>query len=1045
MTSSEPEGASSVALDDLALFTFMSPEVRHLVEAALEPVSYPYGTAVVREGEPSDALYVVISGRARAVKGAEGGREVSLDVLGPGDSFGEMGLLTGAPRAATVRASEPVEALRLDGVVFRALVASDPRVRESFELSMRYRSLGNLIRLSSAFADLPNEAMVDLLRALEPVHAAAGDIVVCQGDEAGELYIVDYGRLRAFRDEDGARQDLAYLRKGDVFGERALFTGTDRYATVEALSDSRLLRLDGHQFQRLLDDHDSLRRQVSDLVAQYDYRRLARVPLDFAEEVLPAEAARPEPVADDQLDEELETAPATEAAGPFVTGDGLFAKNTKRVRRFPVVRQVDAADCGAAALAMVCRHFEAPASLARVRQLVNTGIDGTSLKGIARGAEQVGLAARALKVSRRNLPQMPLPAIIHWGGNHWVVLYDVGESHVRIADPALGLRRLPRGELDEKWSGYAVLFAPTDRLVRTQGGGSGYAWLRPIAVRYWRPIAGASVLALLVSGLELVVPVFTQVVVDRVLGPHDLHLLHVLIAAMGVVLVVTVAASFLQRYVLSRAAVGMDGETLDFVAVKMLALPMTYFYARRTGDIQRRLVGMRQVRQFLVLNGVGAITALAQLAVAVVLMLVYSRLLALVFLAAVPLYVGLMRFAVKRIRPLVDNLEESFGRYHSLQVDAIKGIETVKALGAEDSLRRSMVREYAGLSDRQFRADLAGMCYQGAVQALTFASLAAFLWVGSLQVLNGSLTVGGLVAFSGLVALAGAPIALLLALWDELQTASVLLNRLDDIFEEEPEQGDDHSHLRPVPTIEGRVRLEGVAFRYGGPESPAILSGVSLDVAPGTAVAIVGRSGSGKTTLVKCLAGLIEPTEGSIHYDAVDMRALDYRQLRRQIGFVLQENFLFADTLAANIAFGEEEPDIERVRWAAGVANAHEFISRLPLGYHTKVGETGLLLSGGQRQRVAIARAVYHSPPVLILDEATSALDTESERAVQENMGRLLESRTSFVIAHRLSTIRNADVILVLEKGRLVEHGNHDELLANRGLYYYLYSQQLQL
>ena len=241
------------------------------------------------------------------------------------------------------------------------------------------------------------------------------------------------------------------------------------------------------------------------------------------------------------------------------------------------------------------------------------------------------------------------------------------------------------------------------------------------------------------------------------------------------------------------------------------------------------------------------------------------------------------------------------------------------------------------------------------------------------------------------------------------------------MLDPEPEQGVDRDRLRAVTTLEGRVELRAVGFRYGGPEAPAIVDDVTLSVQPGETVAIVGRSGSGKTTLIKLLAGLLEPTEGEILFDGFELRTLDYRTLRRKIGFVLQESYLFDDSIAANIAFGERSPDPTRVVWAAKVANAHEFIERLPLDYDTRVGESGLRLSGGQQQRIAIARALYHRPPILLFDEATSALDTESERAVKENLDELLVGRTSFVIAHRLSTVRDADRIVVLEHGRLVE------------------------
>jgi ATP-binding cassette subfamily B protein len=354
-----------------------------------------------------------------------------------------------------------------------------------------------------------------------------------------------------------------------------------------------------------------------------------------------------------------------------------------------------------------------------------------------------------------------------------------------------------------------------------------------------------------------------------------------------------------------------------------------------------------------------------------------------------------------------------------------------------------MLAQFQGVAHKLFRADFTVMSYEGAAEAITFLGLGLFLWAGARQVLAGQLTIGGLVAFNSLVTLATVPIHNLLALWDTLQRATVMLNRLDDVFDQEPEQGHDRSRLRPVRNLTGHVSFRNVGFRYGGPEAPAILQDITLEVPAGKTIAIVGRSGSGKTTLAKCLAGLLEPTEGTIQFDGLDLKTLNYRDLRRQIGFVLQDSYVFADSIGRNIAFGDDEPDMTRVTWAAQAASAQEFIDRLPFGYDTRIGETGIALSGGQKQRIAIARAIYHKPPILVFDEATSSLDTESERAVQENIDALLRGRTSFVIAHRLSTVRNADKIIVLERGRLVEQGTHEELMRRQGLYYYLASQQL--
>ena len=702
-------------------------------------------------------------------------------------------------------------------------------------------------------------------------------------------------------------------------------------------------------------------------------------------------------------------------------------------------------DCGAASLAIICRYLGRNVSIARIRDAVHTAVDGTSLLGIGRGAESLGLAVRTAKVSISRLDAMPLPAIVHWEGNHWLVVYDVDAKHVRISDPALGRRRLKRSEFESKWSGYAAFFARTEAFEEAPEESSRISWLLEFFKPYRRTLLTALLLALVAAGLEMLIPVLSKFVVDDVIRYDNTQLLTLLVGAMFGALGLTVVVTLVQRLILSRIAVHIDRASLDMLSGKLLALPMSYFHARRTGDIERRLNGMRLVRQFMVQQGMQGVAAATQLVVAVAVMFAFSWRLTLLYLATVPLYGLLMWFSRTHLRPTYDALEEAWGKYQSRQIDSIKGIETVKAMGAEGALRRLLLGQFNDLSHRLYRADLTAMLYEAALQLVSFLSLALFLWIGALQVLDGHMTVGGLVSFNALVLLANAPIIMVLSLWDQLQYSSILLGRLNDILEQEPEQGEDHSALTPVKSVSGHVRFQRMSFEYPGPASAPVLDEIDFDVPPGTRVAIVGRSGSGKTTLIKCLSGLLLPTRGAILYDGADLNSLDLRQLRRHIGFVLQENHMFDATIAENIAFGEEQPNLERVTWAARVANAAEFIERLPLGYETRIGESGLLLSGGQRQRIAIARAVYHRPPVLVFDEATSALDSESERAVKENLDQLLEGRTSFVIAHRLSTVRDADVILVLEKGRLVERGTHDELMERQGLYYYLCSQQLAL
>ncbi len=1050
MTSTEPTSAfGQQALEQLPLLSVLAPDARELVVASFVRARYEFGETIVAAGDPPDGFYVLCSGIARVLVSGGDGEEVSLNLLRAGDSFGEAGLLDGSPRTATVRASSDVEALRLDASVFQALVRLHPAINDAFALQTGARRLADFLRVHSAFSRLPGSAILSMLQQLGTVELERGELAVREGDPAGPLFIVQDGRLRAFQGSDGQQHDIRYLRTGDFFGELSLYMGVPRTASVEALEHSRLLRLDERAFATLMAEHDEFRARIEERVKLYEQGTPAQIPLDFAE-LLPADATEAALVEQEPDEHELERGvtfdelgSGTGTPGQEVREPGERRPWSRRRPRFPYVRQIDEMDCGAACVAMVCRHFGREVAPSHIRMAVGTGADGTSLRGLQRGGEHVGLQMRAIKASKERLAQLPLPAILHWGGNHWVVLYAIDGERCYLADPARGLRRVGRAELVDRWTGYAALPTPTPRLAEAPLGKASARWLGAFIRPHRRVLGVALVLAFVAAGLEMLFPVLTQQVVDHVLLQRDYTLLYVLTASMIGLLAVSLVVTMVQRRMLSRTAVEIDVQTLDYITGRMLDLPMSYFETRRTGDIDRRLDGVRQIRRLVVQGGLIGLTAATQFVVAVVIMLVYSPVLGALFLLTAPLYALLMRYSSRRVAPTFESLEEEYGRFRSRQIDGIKGIATVKAMGAEEGMRRMLVENLRELGRRMFRSDFTIMAYEGVASVVTFLTIVVFLFLGALEVLAHHLTVGGLIAFNSLILLANAPLGTLLGLWDNWLQSKVLLGRVQDIFDYGDEQSGPLDSYRSVPTLEGRITVRGACFHHPTAPSAKILDGISIEIQAGSTVAIVGRSGSGKTTLVKCLAGLLRLTDGSIAYDGVDLRELRLRDLRRRIGYVLQEPYLFDDTIASNIAFGELEADPARVRWASELADAADFIERLPLAYQTRIGESGMRLSGGQAQRIAIARALYHRPPVLIFDEATSALDTESERTVKRNLDRMLEGRTAFIVAHRLTTIRDADLILVLERGRLVEHGTHEQLMARASLYAYLTGQQL--
>lgn len=539
----------------------------------------------------------------------------------------------------------------------------------------------------------------------------------------------------------------------------------------------------------------------------------------------------------------------------------------------------------------------------------------------------------------------------------------------------------------------------------------------------------------------LVTPLFTQVIIDKVLMHKSLSTLHVLAIGMLIMIVFEAILSIIKTHVMAHTSNRIDVALGARLFRHLLHIPLRYFELRRVGDTVARVRELENIRQFITGSSINVVLDLLFTIIFIAVMFIYSGLLTCVVLAILPLFIALSIV----LRPMMrSRLEDKFDRgaeNQSYLVEAVTGVQTVKAMALEPVFYRRWEEQLARYVTASFRTThLSGIA--GALgQIIQKLSTLSVLWVGAYLVMKGDLTVGQLIAFQMLSARVISPVLRVVQLWQDFQQVGISVERLGDLINTKAEPALNPSKMS-LPAIKGNVRLESVRFRYNL-DGPEILRNLSLDIAPGTTVGVVGRSGSGKSTLTKLLQRLYIPESGRVLIDGVDLQQADPMWLRRQIGVVLQENFLFNGTIRENIAIHMPSAPMAHIIEMAKLAGAHEFILELQEAYDTQVGERGAALSGGQRQRVAIARALMANPRILIFDEATSALDYESERIIQENLSKICKGRTVFIIAHRLSTIRHADTILVMDKGELVEQGSHGELLHRKGIYHHLFSQQV--
>lgn len=585
--------------------------------------------------------------------------------------------------------------------------------------------------------------------------------------------------------------------------------------------------------------------------------------------------------------------------------------------------------------------------------------------------------------------------------------------------------------MQDRWSGELILFTSRASLAGELARFD-FTWFIPAIVKYRRLLGEALLVSFVLQLFALVTPLFFQVVMDKVLVHRGFTTLDVIAGGLTVVVLFEVTLTALRSYVFAHTTSRIDVELGARLFRHLLDLPLAYFQARRMGDSVARVRELENIRSFLTGNAVTLVLDLLFSVVFIAVMFLYSGWLTLIVVLSLPMYVLLSLIYTPVLRA---RLHEKFNRGAENQaflVETISGIDTVKSMAVEPHWTRKWDNQLAAYVASSFRTATVGTLANGGVTLISKLVTVATLYLGAKLVIEGQLTVGQLIAFNMLAGQVAQPVMRLAQLWTDFQQTGISVQRLGDILNTRTEVAGNKGAL---PPLAGRVTFDGVFFRYR-PESPEVLKNISLGIAPGEVIGIVGRSGSGKSTLTKLIQRLYVPERGRVLVDGMDLALADSGSLRRQIGVVLQENVLFTRSIRDNIALADPGAPLEAVIQAAKLAGAHEFILELPEGYDTLVGEHGSTLSGGQRQRIAIARAMMTNPRILIFDEATSALDYESERVIQNNMKAICRGRTVIVIAHRLSAVRESNRILVMDHGQIVESGTHVELLRHEAGHY---------
>jgi len=730
---------------------------------------------------------------------------------------------------------------------------------------------------------------------------------------------------------------------------------------------------------------------------------------------------------------------------------------------FPYTKQHDAKDCGPACLRMVAKYYGKVFSLQKLREISYITREGVSLLGISDAAESISFRTMGVKIPFEKLKsEVPLPCIAHWKQRHFVVVYDIkgktDKETIKIADPAHGLVKYTKQEFLKGWlstqndnedQGICLLLEPTpdffkqeDETINKKSFRFLFSYLKPHHKYIVQLILGM----ILGSLLQLIFPFLTQSVVDVGINNRDLNFITLVLIAQLVLFVSQTTVEFIRSWILLHISTRINISLISDFLIKLMKLPISFFDTKMIGDLMQRIGDHTRIENFLTASSLQVLFSMVNLVIFGVVLGIYSLTILTIFFIGSILYIGWVLIFMKQRRELDFKHFAQMSENQSNLIQLITGMQEIKLNNCEKQKRW----EWEKIQAKLFRVNIKGLAlnqYQQAGGAFFNQSKNILItFIAAESVVTGSMTLGMMMAVQYILGQLNAPIEQMIGFIRSAQDAKISLERLGEIHlkEDEEPQLDENQRIHRLPK-EKQINISDLSFQYEGPRSPFVLKNLNLIIPENKITAIVGTSGSGKTTLVKLMLGFYKPVEGEIRIGNFRLDNISTHLWRANIGAVMQDGFIFSDTIANNIAISEETINREKLLNAVRVANIQEYIENLPLGFNTKIGQEGVGLSQGQKQRILIARAVYKNPQFMFFDEATNALDANNEKIIMENLDEFFKGRTVIVVAHRLSTVKNADQIVVLEQGKIIEKGNHKELTALRGAYFNLVKNQLEL